>query len=425
MSLPPPRALVAVALLVVGVGGAWAATKDATELVQPAPALESSVPDVASGFRTERRVVSAGATAGSLLRALDAGSAQDILTGAKGALDRLSIGDTLAMDWRDGEKAPWRLRLLHGSAQFVSIERAGTTWTASSVAVPYAIEDGVQALVVEQGSSLWAAADAAGLDEAQIGALAKIYEYDIDFNTEIQPGAIIRAVAEKLVGDDGSVRFGDIRAAEFVNGKKTYTAIRHVLSDGTVGWFAPEGEGRRRPFLRSPLAFSRVTSGFTHARYHPLLGVARPHLGVDYGAPTGTPVRAVADGVVGSAGWSGGFGNHVQVGHDGPYSTSYSHLSAIKVKRGEHVRQGDIIGLVGSTGMSTGPHLHYQFMVNGRFVNPVTVDLPMTGALPEGEKPAFFATRDAVLPLLASARGLEVRGQDAVADAGDTATEKR
>lgn len=425
MILTPARVLVAAALLVVGVGAAWAATQDGAAIVQPPPVVETVAPPVASAFRTERRVVSAGATAGSLLRALDAASAQAILGGANGALDRLSIGDVLAMDWRDGERAPWRLRLLHGSAQYVSIERAGSSWTPSSVAFPYAIEDGVQALIVEQGSSLWAAADAAGLDEAQIGALAKIYEFDVDFNTEIQPGAILRAVAEKLVGDDGSVRFGDIRAAEFVNGKKTYTAIRHVLSDGTVGWFAPEGEGRRRPFLRSPLAFSRVTSGFTHARYHPLLGVARPHLGVDYGAPTGTPVRAVADGVVGIAGWSGGFGNHVQVGHQGPYSTSYSHLSAIKVKRGEHVRQGDIVGLVGSTGMSTGPHLHYQFMVNGRFVNPVTVDLPMTGTLPESEKPGFFATRDAVMPLLASARGLELRGQDAVADAGDTASEKR
>jgi murein DD-endopeptidase MepM/ murein hydrolase activator NlpD len=416
MRLATLRTASSLAILMLG-GAAWAALPTQDALPQPPVAAVSAHVAPVSRYRSDTRAVKAGDTAGSLLRALHAPSAGAVLAGADGALDRLSIGDTLAMDWRDGDPTPWRLRLLHGTAGVTTVERGADGWIKHRMAIPYTIEDGVQELTVARGGSLWGAADQAGLDESQIGALARIYEYDVDFNTEIQPGARIRAVAEKLVADDGSVHYGDIRAAEFVNDGKTYTAIRHALQDGSVGWFAPSGEGRRRPFLRSPLAFSRVTSGFSKARFHPLLGIARPHHGVDFGAPTGTPVRAVADGVVDISGWVGGYGNHVQVDHDGPYATSYSHLSAILVKRGQRVRQGDVIGRVGSTGWSTGPHLHYQFMVNGGFVNPLTIKLPSTGTLPEEEKERFFAVRDAVLPML---RGIPAEG-DALADADPAA----
>jgi murein DD-endopeptidase MepM/ murein hydrolase activator NlpD len=327
-----------------------------------------------------------------------------LLAAAGGRLDRLSIGDRIHVDWRGTDKSPWRLRLEHGDALVTHLERAGERWHAEQLPVPYRLEDGVQTLVVEEGSSLWGAAQKYGLDEGQIGALATIYEYDVDFNTEIKPGAIIRAVTERRVADDGSARFGTIRAAEFVNGGKTYTAIRYTDKEGRVGWYAPDGRGRRKKFLRSPLAFSRVTSGFTMARWHPVLKAARPHYGVDFGCPVGTPVRAVADGTVQAAGMYGGHGNYVALDHEGPYGTSYSHLSRVSVKRGARVRQGELIGYSGNTGLSTGPHLHYQFTMNGQYVNPMTIELPSSGG-PESIDMADFArARDSVMPLLEAAR---------------------
>lgn len=402
-----PARIRLVATLVVAVltVSTWILARGNRDLPQPAPARAAELQALEPAYRSASHVVKPGDTAGSVLRALDAASADVWLGGAAGALDRLSVGDTLHLDWRARAKGPWRLRLEHGDATVLHLERTKDGWRKDLVPVPYTIEDGVQSLVVEEGSSLWGAAQTAGLDEAQIGALATIYEYDVDFNTEIHPGAVIRAVTEKLTADDGTVRFGDIRAAEFVNGGKTFTAIRFTDAEGRVAWFAPDGKGRRKKFLRSPLAFSRVTSGFTHARYHPVLKTARPHYGVDFGCPVGTPVRAVSDGVVAAAGAHGGHGKYVELDHDGPYSTSYSHLSRILVKRGAHVRQGDTIAMSGNTGLSTGPHLHYQFMANGRFLNPMTVELPMSGGPDTLDMAAFSVVRDAVLPLLEAARG--------------------
>jgi murein DD-endopeptidase MepM/ murein hydrolase activator NlpD len=415
------RVLATLALAGLVVAAAAAAPRgDPLPQPEPARADATAVPPVR--YRTATHVVAGGDTAGGILRGLDPDNASTLIAAAGRRLDRLSIGDRIHVDWRDGEERPWRLRLEHGSSVVATIERSGARWIGWDRPIPYTITDGVTRLTVKQGSSLWGAANAAGLDEGQIGALATIYEYDVDFNTEIRAGAVIRAVAEKLVGDDGSIRYGDIRAAELVNGGKTYSAIRFRMADGSIGWFAPDGTGRRRPFLRSPLAFSRVTSGFNPKRFHPVLKRARAHLGTDFGAPTGTPVRAVADGLVEVAGRHGGHGNYVQLDHEGPYGTSYSHLSAILVKRGQKVRQGELIGKVGSTGMSTGPHLHYQFMVNGKPVNAMTVDLPMTGSLPDAEREAFFAVRDQLLPMLVADADAERKDADAAASA-DTPTD--
>jgi murein DD-endopeptidase MepM/ murein hydrolase activator NlpD len=419
MKSPSPVALRVAASAVVGLLalGALAAAPRGEPLPQPPIAVARAAEAPAARYRTATHVVAEGDTAGGVLRALGGDAGNELLAAAGRRLDRLSIGDRIHVDWRDADARPWRLRLEHGSAVVATIERAGERWIGWDRPIPYTITDGVTRVVVKQGSSLWGAANAAGLDEGQIGALARIYEYDVDFNTEIRPGAVIRAVAEKLVGDDGSVRYGDIRAAELTNGGKPYTAIRYQMKDGSIGWFAPDGTGRRRPFLRSPLAFSRVTSGFNLKRFHPVLKRARPHLGTDFGAPTGTPVRAVADGLVEIAGRHGGHGNFVQLDHEGPYATSYSHLSAVLVKRGQKVKQGDLIGRVGSTGMSTGPHLHYQFLVNGKHTNPMTVELPMTGSLPDAERDAFFAMRDQLLPLLVADADAEEKDAAQVADA--------
>ncbi|MES2643528.1 MAG: peptidoglycan DD-metalloendopeptidase family protein [Myxococcota bacterium] len=402
---------VAVAVAVLGLGGvAVAALPTPKAIVQPAAAVARELVAPAPRYRTVTHTIAEGDTAGSVLRAMG-GPTEELLAAAGSALNRLSIGDRIHLDFEDGAPAsdaaggastlegrPWRLRLDRDDPEIVELSWNGKKYVSSARPIPFTIESGARTLTIN--SSLWEAAADAGLRPPQIVELAEIFEYDIDFNTELVKGATIRAVGDTLTDDLGNKRFGGIRAAVLVNGKKTWTAVRFVMKDGSVGWFAPDGTGRRRPFLRSPLAFSRVTSSFNLARYHPVLKRARPHLGVDFGAPTGTPVRAVADGVVKIAGRHGGHGNFIELDHEGPYATSYSHLSSILVKKGQTVNQGDLIGKVGSTGMSTGPHLHYQFFVNGQYKNPMTVDLPMTGSLPDAERDAFFAVRDEVMPLL-------------------------
>lgn len=263
-----------------------------------------------------------------------------------------------------------------------------------------AYDVGLETRVLELDSSLWAAAMAAGLRPADIVELARVFEYEVDFNTELRAGARLVLVGDGLFEDGAFVKLGDLRAVQLENDGKTYTALHHEHADGEEGWYHPDGTATKRAFLRSPLAFSRVTSGFNPKRYHPILKKARPHNGTDFGAATGTPVRAVADGRVVLSGRNGGYGNQVKLDHAGPYVTSYSHLHRLKVKNGQRVKQGDIIGTVGSTGQSTGPHLHFEMLINGKPVNAMKIDLPTSLPLPAAERGHFEATRTAWLPVL-------------------------
>lgn len=397
-----PARIASVGALLAGVSGAVVISDvlpSEAAVLNPlaAPVAWSPVP---ARYRTIEHEVVDGETASEVLKAMNAPTGP-LLAAADGRLNRLSVGDVVQLDFVEGETSPWRLRLDKGGPQVLALVRtAELKYAQTQIPVPFTIETGSRTLTVT--SSLWSAALDAGLRPGQVMGVASIFEYDVDFNTELLPGAIIRLAADTLTDDAGVSRVGDIRAAKIQNGSKTFVQIKYRLADGTVAWFKPDGTGARKPFLRSPLAFSRVTSGFSTGRYHPVLKIRRPHMGVDFGAPTGTPVRAVADGVVSKAGPSGGHGNYVELDHDGPYATSYSHLSAILVKRGQKVQQGDLVGRVGTTGLSTGPHLHYQFFVNGTYVNPLTVVLPNNGAseMPEAEKADFFKVRDSVLPLI-------------------------
>jgi murein DD-endopeptidase MepM/ murein hydrolase activator NlpD len=397
-----PARVASIGALLAGISGAVVVSDVLPREQSPANPLAAPVawPAVAARYRTVEHEVVEGETASEVLKAMNAPSGP-LLAAADGRLNRLSVGDVVQLDFVEGESSPWRLRLDKGGPQVLALLRTGESkYVQTQIPVPFTIETGARTLTVT--SSLWSAALEAGLRPGQVMGVASIFEYDVDFNTELLPGAIIRLAADTLTDDAGASRVGDIRAAKLQNGNKTYVQIKYRMADGTVGWFKPDGTGARKPFLRSPLAFSRVTSGFSKGRYHPILKISRPHLGVDFGAPTGTPVRAVADGVVSKAGPAGGHGNYVELDHEGPYATSYSHLSAILVKRGQTVHQGDVVGRVGMTGLATGPHLHYQFFVNGTYVNPLTVELPNNGAseLPEAEKADFFKVRDAVLPLI-------------------------
>ncbi len=222
-------------------------------------------------------------------------------------------------------------------------------------------------------SSLFAATDEADIPDSVASQLADIFAGDIDFHRALRKGDHFAVVYESLEADGEVLRAGRVLSAEFVNNGKTHQAFwfkEANAKDG--GYFNADGVSLRRAYLASPLAFSRITSTFK-MRFHPILQTWRAHLGVDYAAPTGTPVRSVGQGVVDVAGVQGGFGNVVMVKHTNGHTTVYAHLSRINVRAGQSVTQGQTLGLVGSTGWATGPHLHFEFRVNGQHKDPLTM----------------------------------------------------
>ncbi|HRK37658.1 MAG TPA: M23 family metallopeptidase [Burkholderiaceae bacterium] len=218
-------------------------------------------------------------------------------------------------------------------------------------------------------SSLFAATDAARVPDTVATQLAEIFSGDIDFRRDLRKGDRFTVVYESLDLEGEQVRTGRILSAEFVNAGKTMQSVWFQEPGSKGGYFTPDGQSKRRSYLASPLEFSRVSSGYG-MRFHPVRGVVAAHTGIDYAAPTGTPIRVVGDGVVEFAGWRGGYGNYIVVRHRNGQSTAYGHLSRIHVKTGQRVEQGTHIGLVGSTGVSTGPHLHFEFIENGVFRDP-------------------------------------------------------
>ena len=249
-------------------------------------------------------------------------------------------------------------------------------------------------------SSLFAATDDAGIPDAIAMQLADVFGGDIDFHRDLRKGDRFTVVYELHHLGGRPVRAGRLLAAEFVNQNRTLRAVHYGS-----GYYAPDGKNLRKAFLRSPLEFSRVSSGFGMRR-HPIQQSWRAHQGTDYAAPTGTRVRATGDAVVDFAGVKGGYGNVVILRHNGQYSTVYAHLSRIAVRRGARVAQSDTIGYVGQTGWATGPHLHYEFRVGGHARNPLSIALPAALPLPQQQLAAFLAQAEpliARLDLLANA----------------------
>jgi murein DD-endopeptidase MepM/ murein hydrolase activator NlpD len=245
-------------------------------------------------------------------------------------------------------------------------------------------------------TSLWAAADDAQLPDAIASQLIEIFSGDVDFHRELRRGDTFSVAFEALTADDQPITWnegtGRILAAEFVNhGRKLQAVWFQDDSRAKGAYFAPDGKSRQRAFLASPLAFSRITSGFAE-RFHPILQNWRAHNGVDYSAPTGTPVRAVGDGVVTLAGRQNGYGNVVQLQHASGRSTLYAHLSRIDVREGQRIEQGQSLGAVGATGWATGPHLHFEFRVNGQFQDPLLIARASEAMHIDGAmRPAFEA----------------------------------
>jgi murein DD-endopeptidase MepM/ murein hydrolase activator NlpD len=256
----------------------------------------------------------------------------------------------------------------------MTLARIGGQWQARLDSVPYDSRPRLASGSIR--SSLFAATDEAGLPDVVASQLAEIFASEIDFHRELRKGDTFSVVYETLTADGEPVPWnegaGRVAAAEFISNGRAHHAVWFTPADGKGGYYGMDGQSRRRAFLASPMEFSRITSGFAQ-RFHPLLQSWRKHLGVDYGAPAGTPVRSVGDGVVEFAGWQNGYGNVVQLQHDKSRETLYAHLSRINVRKGQRVEQGQSIGLVGSTGWSTGPHLHFEFRINGQHQDPLLI----------------------------------------------------
>lgn len=259
-------------------------------------------------------------------------------------------------------------------------------------------------------SSLFLAAQQAGMPHGLTMQMANIFGYDIDFAREIRQGDAFEVLFEEKHLNNERVGTGNILAARFVNRGKEFTAVRYVDRQGQTSYYRADGSSMRRAFIRTPVEFARISSRFNPNRRHPILNTIRAHNGVDYAAPTGTPIKATGDGRIVHIGRKGGYGNTIVIRHGQQYQTLYAHMNgyARGLSNGSHVSQGQVIGYVGMTGLATGPHLHYEFLRNGRHVDPLRVDLPVADPIPASERERFMAQSKQVMASLDQYRNVQL-----------------
>ncbi len=367
------------------------------------PAQLASVPDLGkAALSTIDVIVTRNDTLDRIFRRLklnlaDLASMRS-LPRVREALDSLKPGDALHFEHRDGSLYSLERRL--NESETLKVSRDPQAGLKADVLVN-PLETRMRTVHGVIDSSLFESVEAAGAHDQTAVALADIFAWDVDFVLDVRPGDEFVVTYPEIYREGVYVKDGPIQAAEFVNQGRTFRAVRYTDPDGGSHYYTPEGKSLHKAFLRAPLEFTRVSSRFNSARYHPILNLIRAHKGVDYAAPMGTPVRAAGDGRIRFAGRRGGYGNVVEIEHSASIVTVYGHLSrfAHGIREGAHVTQGVVIAYVGMTGLATGPHLHYEYRVNGVFKNPQTVVLP--GADPiEARWREDFLTKSA--PLLAS-----------------------
>ncbi|MEI7516386.1 MAG: M23 family metallopeptidase [Betaproteobacteria bacterium] len=432
----PRRVLAAVAVLLLGGAGASFAVatlapdastlpqRTVVETVQPlplAPQLDALATQAMRLYRSD--LTRSTDTADTLLKRLgviDASAAaflrsdrlvQQTLMGRAGRnvsaeVDERSALVALSARWSPEDD---------GHFKRLSITKSEQGYTSKLETVPLSVSSRMASGTIQ--SSLFAATDDARIPDAIAVQMAEIFSGDIDFHRALRKGDRFSVVYETLEGDGEPLRAGRVLSTEFVNAGKTFQAMWFqearagqpgAAAQAKGGYYTLAGESLRRAFLASPMVFSRVTSGFA-MRFHPILQTWRAHLGVDYGAATGTPVRTVGDGVVEFAGVQNGFGNVVMVKHNASNTTVYAHLSKINVRTGQRVQQGENIGLVGATGWATGPHLHFEFRVNGVHKDPLTLARANTPVpLAASVKPLFDKAAQSVRAQLSAAAQMQV-----------------
>jgi murein DD-endopeptidase MepM/ murein hydrolase activator NlpD len=329
-----------------------------------------------------------------------------------------------------GDSAPSHVVVRTSPQQRVTFQRIARGWNAESQPVRWqAQETRVEGAI---NNSLYEALDA-GVSDAQLDtgnrqrlawALADVYAWEVDFTRDIRPGDRFQVVFERMVSEDGEVRLGRVLASDLTISGKSLTAIRFEPGDGRDAIYYDAGGGSlRRAFLRAPVEFRRISSNFARTRFHPVLGRVRRHEGTDYAARSGTPVMAAGNGVVLRAGWAGGYGNLVELRHLNGITTRYGHLRGIarNIRRGMRVEQGQTIGYVGSTGLASGSHLHYEFRVNGVAKDSRRVKIGAGAPVAAKDRPAFELERDRLMALLRQPAG-SVAQADAIATQAETPT---
>ncbi len=324
-------------------------------------------------------------------------------------LSRLRKGTVFRVFTKDGifERAEYRL----GEFDLLSIKKEPVSdegsapdsigYSVSTRELPWEIK--VQAASGVINNSLYEAAVRAGTDPQTIMNLTDILAWDVDFASDIRKGDTFSIVHEKIFVEGKYLKTGKILGAEMMNNGKRVTAIYFEDSEGGVGYYDENGKSLRRTLLRSPLRYRRISSYFSKGRYHPILKRYRPHHGIDYAAPTGTPVESAGSGRVTFAGWKRGYGNFVTIKHNNSYTTAYGHFSRIKkgIRRGTRVEQGQVIGYVGSTGLSTGPHLHYEVRRGRKLINPLSIRPKPNSTVPKADRAQFEVAKNSMLKRLA------------------------
>jgi murein DD-endopeptidase MepM/ murein hydrolase activator NlpD len=329
-------------------------------------------------------------------------------------LRKLRPGTVFEFRRRPTDSTPAEVSFRLSREQKATISFGDTAWMAQAVPIDWRAD--IVRLEGAIDNTLYQALDAGIADtllpkperDALAWDLADVFAWEIDFTRDIRPGDHYTIVAERLTTPEGEVRFSRVLAGDLVVGGREYTAYKFEGTSGQGGYFDETGASLRRAFLRAPLQFRRLASGFG-GRTHPILGTWKKHEGLDYSAVQGTPVMAAGDGTVMKAGWSGGYGNLVELRHANGITTRYGHLSKVEVRPGQRVKQEQLIGRVGSTGLSTGPHLHYEFRVGGVARDPRSVKAGAGVPVPAGERAAFEREKTRLAALLYLSRPLADR----------------
>ncbi len=376
-------------------------------IAEPAstPASEWSSVTVASGETLSTLFEKAGLSANTLHSVIN--SSKD----AK-AFTRLKAGQVLEFK-QDGQGELLGLRSKISSLETIRINRNNDAFQFSKDVIKPQLSNRFASGSID--SSLFLAAQKAGLSHNLTMQMANIFGYDVDFAREIRQGDSFEVLFEEKHVDDQRVGTGNILAARFVNRGRTFTAVRYTDRQGHTSYYRADGTSMRKAFIRTPVEFARISSRFNPGRRHPVLNKIRAHKGVDYAATTGTPIKATGDGRVVHVGRKGGYGNTIVVKHGQTYQTLYAHMSryAQGIKVGSNVAQGQTIGYVGMTGLATGPHLHYEFLVNGQHVDPLGIKLPVSDPIPKSERTAFMQTSSKMMA------SLDQQGSTQLAKLGD------
>jgi murein DD-endopeptidase MepM/ murein hydrolase activator NlpD len=344
-----------------------------------------------------------GLSPADLQRALDA---QTDAT----AMRRIRPGDEFAFD-TDPSGALLAMRFDRSDAARVTLHFSADE--VSETVQDRALESRVEVAHGVINSSLFEAGDQAGMSDLMTLRLANAFGYDIDFAQDLRQGDSFNVIYDQVYRDGELLHGGDIIAATFINQGKRYTAIRYTNSKGETLYYTEDGRPLRKAFLRTPVEFTRISSRFSVGRMHPILGKMRAHRGVDYAAPSGTPIRAAGAGKIVFRGKQNGYGNVVILQHQGKFTTLYGHMSRFAAgKLGQHVSQGQVIGYVGMTGLATGPHLHYEFRISGKHRDPLTVTLPKEEPLPSSELARFSKNSGVLLARLKMVESIRLARRD-------------